>query len=103
MKEEEKYSDRALTNETHVCIYPQRFVHEDKTTKDVYYSLTFPYIVSSIGWSTNRNTEVLKQQAGDEPVRIVVLVRWKQLTQQLSVNIAISGSSQVVRKTWMDF
>ena len=48
-----------------------------------------------------RNAEVMKKRAGDELVRVVVLVRWEQLTQKFIVDIR--GGSQVVRKTWRDF
>ena len=34
-----------------------------------------------------RNTEVMKHFVGGKLVRVVVLVRWKQFTQALSVNV----------------
>ena len=45
----------------------------------------------------------MKQRGGDKFVRVVVLVRREQFTEQFIVNITICGGSQIVRKTWGNF
>ena len=52
---------------------------------------------NQIQFCTYGNTVVMVKRAGGEFVRVLVLVRWEQFTQQFSVDIR--KCSKVIRKT----
>ena len=51
--------------------------------------------------STYPNTEVIKKLTGNKLFRVVVLVRWKQFTQEFSVDVR--DCSQIIGETRRDF